>query len=98
MITRARGEAEPLVVRRAHVFGQARGEYFRFDRLEQAQLLGAPQPSGIDSHQHIGGGGGAFIAETLDQRILAGLDAVQLDAGGFGEVVVQRLVGLVMAG
>ena len=79
---------EPLVVRRAHVIGQAGGQHFGFNRLEQARLFRTPQASGIDSDQYVGRTGCAFILEALDQRIFARFDAIQLDAGGFGELAV----------
>ena len=46
--------------------------------------------------QHVGGAGRAFVFQPFDQRIFTGLDAVQFDAGGLGEIAVQRFVGLVM--
>ena len=77
--------------------GNARLERRRLHRLEQAELLGAPQAAGVDGDQHVGRAALAFVADALDQRVFAALDAVDLDAGGFGEVGVERLVGLVVA-
>ena len=92
----AGGETEPLAVGGAHVGGQALVQHFGLDRLEQAGLFGTPQAAGIHGDQHIGGRGGAFIDDACDQRIFAGFDPVQLDAGGFAKVAVQRLIRLVM--
>ena len=61
------------------------------------ELLRLPQPRGVDDQQHVGRARRAFAPEPLEQLLVAGLDAVDLDAGRLGEVGVQRLVGLVVA-
>jgi hypothetical protein len=81
----------------AQVRGNSLVEQLRPDRLEEPGLLRAPQAPGVDRHQDIGGAARALLLHSLDQRILARLDAVDLDAGGLGEVGVERLVGLVVA-
>ena len=72
-------------------------EHARLDRLEQALLLRRPQPRGVDDQQDVGGAHRAFALDPLEQLLVAGLDPVDLDAGRLGEVVVERLVGLVVA-
>ena len=89
---------ERVPVRRAQ-----RGRHTRFqrgglDRLEQAELVGDLQPRGVHRDQQVGGAGRAFVADALDQLVFLAVDAVDLDAGGLGEVAVERLVGLVVAG
>jgi hypothetical protein len=86
-----------VTARLAQVRRDARLEDRRFHRLKKPELLGAPQPAGVDRDQHVRGAALALAADALDQGVFAGLDAVHLDAGGFGKSGVERLVGLVMA-
>ena len=94
---RAHGEGEPQAVRVAQLAGDALHERLRGHRLEEPQLLGAPQAAGVHRDQHVGRAAGAFVLQALEKRVLVGLDAVHLDAGLPGEVGVQRIVGLVVA-
>jgi hypothetical protein len=66
-------------------------------RLEQAVDLGPPQARGIDQQYHVGRAGRAFALQAGQYAGVVGIDAVDADAGGLGEVLVQRFVGLVMA-
>jgi hypothetical protein len=85
-MTRARSEAGPESVRLAVAGGNARVQHRGFHRLEETELLGAPQAARIHRDQHVGGAALALVADALDERVFARLDAVDLDAGGLGEV------------
>jgi hypothetical protein len=93
----AHGEAEPLAAGLAEACGNARVEHRGLHRLEQTELLHPPQAAGVDRDEHVGRAARAFVADALDERVLARLDAVHLDAGLPGEAGVERLVGLVVA-
>ena len=94
---RAHREAEPVARRVAEARRDAAVEHRGLHRLEETELVGAPEPAGVDRDQHVGRAARAFVADALDQRVLAGFDAVDLDPGQLGEVRVERLVGLVVA-
>lgn len=66
-------------------------------RLEQALLLGAPEPSGIDRDQQVGRAVGAPLLDPDEQLVGVVLDAVDLDPGLPGEVVIEQVVRLVVA-
>jgi len=95
--TRAQRETEPQPARFAIARRNSRLEQRRFHRLEEPELLGAPQATRIHRHQHVSRAALAFIADALDQRVFARFNAIDLDAGLPGEVGVQRLVSLVVA-
>jgi hypothetical protein len=52
----------------------------------------------VDGQENVGRAVGAFVLDAFQQLVFLALDAVDLDAGLLGEVVVERFVGLVMAG
>jgi hypothetical protein len=79
------------------VIGEARLERCGLDGLQQAELLRAPQTPGIHGNQHIAGARGAFVLQSLDERVFAGLDAIHLDTGLLREVGIERVVGLIVA-
>jgi hypothetical protein len=81
------------VLRRDGVFQQ-----LGLDGLEQAVHVALVQAGGVDQQDHVGGRGGAFGLQAGQDAGVVGVHAVDLDAGGLGEVVVQRLVGRVVAG
>ena len=56
------------------------------------------QAGGVDQQDHVGRGGGAFGLQAGDDAGVVGVDPVDADAGGLGEVGVERLVGGVVAG
>ena len=99
---RAGRKAEPgrsaAVAGIAQVRRDARLQHGRVDRLEQTVGFGLGQPRRIDQQHHVGRAGRAFGLQPRDDAGVVGIDAVDLDAGGLGEVGVQRLVGLVVAG
>ena len=71
---------------------------WRLDRHEQAVVVAFPQSGGIHQQNHIGRRRRAFGFETRQNTGVISVHPVDLDAGGFGEIGIQRLVGLVMAG
>ena len=83
-------DAEPEAVRMAQAGRNALVQNRRRDRLQDAGLLGAPEPAGIDRDQEIGGAVPALGLDPLDQLIGVALDPVDLDAGLLGELVVER--------
>ena len=84
--------------RRAHRCGNARFDDRRLDRLEQAGLVGDLEARCVDGDQQVGRAAGAFALEAFEQFVLLAVEPIDLDAGLLGEVGVQRLVGLVVAG
>jgi len=99
---RARGDADPLRplsgIGAAELRGHAPLDDGRLHRLEQAVLLAAPQARRIDQEDHVGGARGALGLQPGEDACVVGLDPVDSDAGGLGEVGVERFVGLVVAG
>ena len=81
----------------AQVRGDALVQHRRIDRAEHARLFRAPQTSGIDRDEDVGGAELALGLDPLDQRIGIGLDAVDLDPSLLGEVLVEREIGVVVA-
>jgi len=73
-------------------------EQLRLDGLEQAIHLGAPQARCVHQQDDISGRRGALGLEAGQDAGVVRIHAVDLDACGFGEVAVQRLIGGVMAG
>ena len=69
-----------------------------FDGCKQAIDLAFPQASRINQQNHICRGRGAFCAQTIQNPRIVCVHAVDLDARGFGEIVVKRLVRAVVAG
>ncbi len=92
----ANGEREPEALGMAQFPRDSLQEHFRTHRLEEAELLCPPQPPCVDRHEDIGGAARGLVLEPLEQRILVGLDAIDLDARLLREVGVKGLVGLVM--
>ena len=92
----ARREGKPGVgaqVRRNTAF-----QHFRFHRREEAERVGNGQPGSIDGDENVRRAVGALVADALHQLVLLAVDTVDLDAGLLREVLVELLVGLVMAG
>ena len=63
------------------MFGDARLQRFGDDRLEEALLLGAPQPPRIDRDQQVGRALRAFAFDARDQFVAVTLDQVDRNAG-----------------
>jgi hypothetical protein len=70
----------------------------RLDGLEQAIHLTAVQAGGIHQQDDVGGRGGALGLQPRQDAGVVGVDTVDPDPSGLGEVAVQRLVGRVVAG
>lgn len=60
--------------------------------------MGSGETGGIHGQEHVGGAVGAFIPDPLQQFVFLAFDAVDLDAGLLGEVGVQGLIRLIVAG
>ena len=71
-------------------------QHRRGHRLQDARLVGAPQPAGVDRDQHVGRAVAALGLDPLDQLVGVALDQVDLDPGLLGEPVVERDVGVVV--
>lgn len=89
-------EREPAVG--VQVVGDRRLEGVGLHRCEHPGRVGGGEAGGVDGDEHVGGAVGALVADALEKLVFLALDAVDLDAGLRGEVAVERLVGLVMAG
>jgi len=74
-----------------------RVQYRRFNRREDVRLIGLPDPPDVDGDEDVRRPIGALGLDPLEQRVLAALDPVDLDAGLLGEVGVERLIGCVVA-
>ncbi len=79
-------KSEPVALGVAVIGRDARFEYLRLDRHKEAELLGTPQAANVPRDENVGRAVDAFVADAL------------FDAGGFGEVTVERLVRLVVTG
>jgi hypothetical protein len=53
-------------------------------------VLAAPQARGVHQQDHVGRRGAALGLQARDDAGVVGVDAVDLDARGLGEAVVQR--------
>ena len=89
-------ETIPLTIRVAQVLGDAGIERLRLDRLQKVGLLRAPECACVCGNEHIGGAGRAFAGHPRDQLIGVALDAVDLDAGRSGELIVKREIAVVV--
>ena len=72
-------------------------QHLRLDGLKQAETVCNLQASGIHGDQDVGWRVGTFVLDALQQFIFLAIQAIDLDAGLLGEVVVQRLIGLIVA-
>ena len=96
-------KAEPVVATVVGGLGAQLGrngriEHLGLDGLEQAVDFALPQACGIHQQDHVGGRGRAFCLQAGQNSGIIGVHPVDLDAGGFGEVGVQRFVGAVVPG
>ena len=66
--------------------------------MEYIFLAGPPEPPRVHGNQHICLGELAFIDDTLDKRIAAAFDQVDLDARLAREFFVQGHIGVVVSG
>ncbi|MCY1401858.1 hypothetical protein D9M71_169830 [compost metagenome] len=94
---RAQAQAGPVVGRGAVLLGNVGIDDFRFDRLQDAHLLGLPEVTGIDSEQQVGGGVLPLGLDPLHQRCFLVGDELDLDPGLGGIGVEHRLDQLVDA-
>ena len=65
--------------------------------MQQVEGGGPLQAGRIDQHQHIGGGVFAFLAKSLNQAVILGLEQLHLDARFGGELLIELLIAVVMA-
>jgi hypothetical protein len=68
----------------------------RTHRQEQTVALGLRQACRVDQQDHVGRAVGALGLQAGQHARVVGVEALDADAGGLGEVGVERLVGLVV--
>ncbi|MNP30967.1 hypothetical protein D3C76_1240680 [compost metagenome] len=83
--------------RGAVLLGNVGIDDFRFDRLQDAHLLGLPEVTGIDGEQQVGGGVLPLGLDPLHQRCFLVGDELDLHPGLFGVGVEYRFDQLVDA-
>ena len=93
---RALAEPEPLAFRMAQLGRNGPLQHLRGYRLQDARLIGAPQPAGVDRDQHVGRAVAALGLDALEQLVGVALDQIDHNAGLLGERVVQRHVRIIM--
>ncbi|MNN46089.1 hypothetical protein D3C81_1604540 [compost metagenome] len=95
-------EAKPFralaIILAAQVGRDTRVQHGGFDRLEETFNFCAPDACGIDHDDDVGRAVLAFVFQALKQCIVIGFNAIDFDAGLFGEVGVQQFIRLIMAG
>ena len=90
-------EPVPQAVGMAQVFRHRGGQRVRDDRLKEAGVNRACQPAGVDGDEQVGRAAVALGQHALDQGVALGLDQIDRDPGRLGELVIEGLVGAVVA-